>query len=138
MIHSFSKKRKIYYGTGLAALLIFAGVLLWRMVLIILVLLMLQLQNLVKTGLTLLTAPLGIIGVALGLVLTGKPFGFVVLMGILALFGIIIRNSVILIDQIEKHRAEGEAVLDALVHGIVFGSSDAMAAGNGSRGFCRG
>ena len=37
-------------------------------------------------------------------------------MGILALFGIIIRNSVILIDQIEKHRAEGEAVLDALVH----------------------
>ena len=86
------------------------------MVLIILVLLMLQLQNLVKTGLTLLTAPLGIIGVALGLVLTGKPFGFVVLMGILALFGIIIRNSVILIDQIEKHRAEGEAVLNALVH----------------------
>ena len=86
------------------------------MVLLILVLLMLQLQDVVKTGLTLLTAPLGIIGVAFGLMLTGRPFGFVVLMGILALFGIIIRNSVILIDQIEKHRAEGEAVLDALVH----------------------
>lgn len=89
------------------------------MIVIILVLLMVQLQNIGKTCLTLLTAPLGIIGVTLGLMITGKPYGFVVLMGILALFGIIIRNSVILIDQIEKHRAEGENVMDAVFHASI-------------------
>lgn len=85
------------------------------MVLIILVLLMLQLQDVKKTFLTLLTAPLGIIGVTPGLLLTDRPFGFVVLMGILALFGIIIRNSIILIDQIETHRAGGETIESALI-----------------------
>ena len=88
------------------------------MVLIILVLLMLQLQDVKKTFLTLLTAPLGIIGVTLGLLLTDRPFGFVVLMGILALFGIIIRNSIILIDQIEIHRADGESVESALLSAV--------------------
>lgn len=89
------------------------------MILIILVLLMLQLQNIVKTGITLLTAPLGIIGVAGGLMLTGRPIGFVVIMGILALCGIIIRNSVILIDQVEKHRAMGESVEKALINASI-------------------
>jgi len=81
--------------------------------------LMLQLQNVVKTAITLLTAPLGIIGVVGGLMLTGRPIGFVVIMGILALCGIIIRNSVILIDQIEKHRAMGESVEQALVNASI-------------------
>lgn len=88
------------------------------MVLVILVLLMLQLEDVKKTLLTLLTAPLGIIGVTLGLLVTGRPFGFVVLMGILALFGIIIRNSIILIDQIEIHRADGESVESALLSAV--------------------
>ncbi len=83
------------------------------MVIIILVCLMLQLQNITKTCITLLTAPLGIIGVTIGLYLMDKPYGFVVLLGILALGGIIIRNSVILIDQIEKQLALGESVYDA-------------------------
>lgn len=89
------------------------------MVLIILVLLMFQLQNATKTLITLLTAPLGLIGVVAGLLLTGRPFGFVVMVGMLALSGIIIRNSVILIDQIEKHRANGESVASAVVSASV-------------------
>ena len=89
------------------------------MVMIILVLLMFQLQSIPKVMITLLTAPLGIIGIAAGLLLTGRPFGFVVLMGMLALFGIIIRNSVILIDQIECHRREGEAVQTAILKASV-------------------
>ena len=66
--------------------------------------------------LTLLTAPLGIIGVAAGLCLTGKPAGFVVQLGILALSGIIMRNSVILMDQIEQHEAAGESLREAIVN----------------------
>ena len=69
--------------------------------------------------LTLLTAPLGIIGVSLGLLVTGRPMGFVVQLGILALAGIIIRNSVILIDQIEQHIKQGEPLRDAIVNAAV-------------------
>ena len=85
------------------------------MLLIIMVLLMLQLQNIPKMLLTLLTAPLGIIGVSVSLLLTGSPMGFVVQLGILALSGIIMRNSVILTDQIEQHLAAGDSLWDAIV-----------------------
>ena len=86
------------------------------MALIILIVLMLQLQNPVKALMTILTAPLGMIGVTDGLLLTGRPFGFVVMLGILALFGIIIRNSIILIDQIDQHERAGETVREAVLH----------------------
>ena len=85
------------------------------MAIIILVILMFELQSIKKVVITLLTAPLGIIGVTIGLGITGRPVGFVVILGLLALFGIIIRNSVILIDQIEKHIREGMSIYDSLI-----------------------
>ncbi len=89
------------------------------MILTIMILLMLQLQNISKMVLTLLTAPLGIIGVAVGLFLTGKPIGFVVQLGILALSGIIMRNSVILMDQIDQHLANGENMWDSIINATI-------------------
>ena len=89
------------------------------MLLIIITLLMLQLHNMPKMIMTLLTAPLGIIGVSVSLLITGRPMGFVVQLGILALSGIIIRNSVILIDQIEQHLQAGEAIWDAIINAAV-------------------
>lgn len=89
------------------------------MLVIIVSLLMFQLQSIAKTVLTLLTAPLGIIGVSLGLLLTGRPMGFVVQLGILALTGIIMRNSVILIDQIDQQLAKGDSYWDAIINATV-------------------
>lgn len=89
------------------------------MVLIIITLLMFQLGNGKDMLLTLATAPLGLIGVAWGMLLTGKSIGFVAELGILALFGMIIRNSVILIDQIQKHIESGETPWDAIVDSAV-------------------
>ena len=68
---------------------------------------------------TLLTAPLGLIGVAWGMLLTDSAMGFVAYLGVLALFGMIIRNSVILIDQIQKHMAAGETPWAALIDSAV-------------------
>ena len=89
------------------------------MIIIILTLLMFQLQDVSKMVITLLTAPLGIIGVSVGLLLTGKPMGFVVQLGILALAGIIMRNSVILIDQISQHLLNGEPLWDAIINATI-------------------
>lgn len=89
------------------------------MIIAIMILLMIQLQNIPKMFLTLLTAPLGIIGVALGLFLTGRPMGFVVQLGILALAGIIMRNSVILMDQIDQQQAAGEPLWNAIINATV-------------------
>jgi len=89
------------------------------MIIIIMILLILQLQNIPNMILTLLTAPLGIIGVAIGLFLTGKPIGFVVQLGIFALSGIIMRNSVILIDQIDQHLVAGESLWDSIINATV-------------------
>ena len=85
----------------------------------IITLLMLQLHNIPRMLLTLLTAPLGLIGVSVTLLLTGRPMGFVVQLGILALSGIIMRNSVILIDQIEQHQNAGEPVWEAIINATV-------------------
>jgi multidrug efflux pump len=89
------------------------------MLIIIAALLMFQLQSVSKMFLTLLTAPLGIIGASLGLLVTGRPMGFVVQLGILALSGIIMRNSVILLDQIEQHSKAGEAMWDAIINAVI-------------------
>ena len=89
------------------------------MIIIIITLLMFQLRNVGDMILTLVTAPLGIIGVSFGMLISGKPMGFVAYLGILALSGMIIRNSVILIDQIKQHIARGEdpwhAVIDSAI-----------------------
>ena len=89
------------------------------MIITIMILLMIQLQSIPKMVLTLLTAPLGIIGVSIGLFLTGSPMGFVVQLGILALSGIIMRNSVILMDQIDQQLVAGESLWDAIINSTV-------------------
>lgn len=89
------------------------------MIVLIIMLLMFQLQNVPKMIMTLLTAPLGIIGVTLALVIFKSPMGFVVVLGILALMGIIIRNSVILVDQITKHINEGESIRNAIIDSTI-------------------
>jgi multidrug efflux pump subunit AcrB len=82
-------------------------------------LLMLQLQSFSRAMLVFLTGPLGIAGVAGALLLLGRPFGFVALLGVIALMGMIQRNSVILIDQIEQDRAKGVPTWDAIVESAV-------------------
>lgn len=89
------------------------------MVMIIIILLMLQLQNISLMILALLTAPLGIIGVSLSMLLTMRSMGFVAELGILALSGMIIRNSVILLDQIEQHIKAGETAWNAIIDSAV-------------------
>ncbi len=82
-------------------------------------LLMLQLHSFSRSMLVFLTGPLGIAGVAASLLLFDRPFGFVALLGVIALMGMIQRNSVILIDQIEQDRAAGVAPWDAIVESAV-------------------
>jgi multidrug efflux pump len=80
---------------------------------------MIQLQSVSRTLLVLLTAPLGLIGVTLFLLVFRVPFGFVAMLGAIALAGMIMRNSVILVDQIDQDIKSGhtpwEAVVDATV-----------------------
>jgi multidrug efflux pump len=89
------------------------------MVIVIVTLLMIQLQSVSRTLLVLLTAPLGLIGVTLFLLVFRVPFGFVAMLGAIALAGMIMRNSVILVDQIDQDIKSGhtpwEAVVDATV-----------------------
>ena len=82
-------------------------------------LLMLQLQSFSRSLLVFLTGPLGLAGVAGALLLLNRPFGFVALLGVIALMGMIQRNSVILIDQIEQDRARGVPAWDAIVEAAV-------------------
>ncbi len=89
------------------------------MLVVIMLLLMFQLQKISLMMLAILTAPLGIIGVSLSMLLTMRPMGFVAQLGILALSGMIIRNSVILIDQIEQHIKAGETTWNAIINSAV-------------------
>jgi multidrug efflux pump subunit AcrB len=82
-------------------------------------LLMLQLHSFSRAMLVFLTGPLGMAGVAGALLLLNRPFGFVALLGVIALMGMIMRNSVILIDQIEQDRANGVPAWDAIVESAV-------------------
>ncbi len=82
-------------------------------------LLMLQLKSFSRAMLVFLTGPLGIAGVAAALLMLDRPFGFVALLGVIALMGMIMRNSVILIDQIEQDRARGVPTWHAIVEAAV-------------------
>jgi len=89
------------------------------MLIAVLVLLMVQLQSFGRTMMVVLTAPLGMIGVVGALLLFGQPFGFVAMLGTIAMLGIIMRNSVILVDQIEQDIAAGRGRFDAIVGATV-------------------
>ena len=89
------------------------------MLFIIMTLLMIQLRSAKQMILTILTAPLGLIGVAWAMFLTDKAIGFVATLGIFALSGMIIRNSVILIDQIQKHIEDGESAWNAIIDSAI-------------------
>jgi multidrug efflux pump len=82
-------------------------------------LLMLQLHSFSRAMLVFLTGPMGIAGVAGALLVLNRPFGFVALLGVIALMGMIQRNSVILIDQIEQDRANGVPAWDAIIESTV-------------------
>ena len=86
---------------------------------IIFTLLMLQLHSFSRAVMVFLTGPLGVAGAAMALLLLQRPFGFVAQLGVIALFGMIIRNSVILVDQIEHDIAEGAEPWDAIVESAV-------------------
>jgi multidrug efflux pump subunit AcrB len=86
---------------------------------IVFTLLMLQLHSFSRSMLVFLTGPLGVAGAALALLMLQRPFGFVAQLGVIALFGMIIRNSVILIDQIEQDIAAGIPAWDAIVGSAV-------------------
>ncbi|HSH71679.1 MAG TPA: efflux RND transporter permease subunit [Methylophilaceae bacterium] len=85
----------------------------------VLTILMIQLQSFSRVTLVLLTAPLGIIGVALFLLIFDKPFGFVAMLGTIALSGMIMRNSVILVDQVAQDKAAGKDDWEAIVESTV-------------------
>ncbi len=89
------------------------------MLAVILSLLMIQLKSLSRTVMVLLTAPLGVIGVALALLVFHQPFGFVAMLGTIALGGMIMRNTVILIDQIRQEKAAGRPDWDAVLESTV-------------------
>jgi multidrug efflux pump subunit AcrB len=85
------------------------------MLFIMLTVLMVQLRSFQRLVIVLSVAPLGLIGVVLALLLSGRPLGFVAILGILALIGIVTKNAVILIGQIEAERQQGRSVFDAVV-----------------------
>ncbi len=89
------------------------------MVIVMLALLMVQLQSFRQVVMVVLTAPLGLIGVAVALLATGAPFGFVATLGFIALAGIIMRNSVILVDQIEQDIGAGLPPAEAIVEAAI-------------------
>lgn len=86
---------------------------------VVMTLLMIQLKSLSRATIVLLTAPLGLIGVVLFLLLFNKPFGFVAMLGTIALSGMIMRNSLILIDQIEQDRQAGHSTWEAIIEATV-------------------
>ena len=89
------------------------------LIVVVLTLLMIQLQSFSRTLMVVLTAPLGLIGVTVALLLFGKPFGFVAMLGTIALSGIIMRNAVILVDQIDRDIAAGHPAWDAVIGATV-------------------
>ncbi|MDB5961558.1 MAG: multidrug transporter AcrB [Massilia sp.] len=86
---------------------------------IVFTLLMLQLHSFSRARMVFLTGPLGVAGAAMALLILHQPFGFVANLGVIALFGMVIRNSVILVDQIEHDIARGSAPWDAIIEASV-------------------
>src|SRR5262249_42003182 len=89
------------------------------MAVVVVILLMIQLQSFSRVLMVVLPAPRGLIGVVMGLRLPRQPFGFVALLGTIAMFGIIMRNSVILLDQIEQDIRSGHSRFEAVVGATV-------------------
>ncbi len=89
------------------------------MIITVLTLLMIQLQSFQRVIMVILTAPLGLIGVIIILLTWNVPFGFVANLGVIALFGMIMRNAVILVDQIEQDIAAGHETWNAIVDATV-------------------
>jgi multidrug efflux pump len=89
------------------------------LVIAVLVFLMIQLQSFSRVLMVALTAPLGLIGVVIALLLFHMPFGFVAMLGTIAMFGIIMRNSVILVDQIEQDIRTGHSRFEAIIGATV-------------------
>ncbi|MGH6845777.1 MAG: efflux RND transporter permease subunit [Methylocella sp.] len=89
------------------------------MLFLMLLFLMAQLHSFSRLALVLSIVPMGLIGIVAALLISGRPLGFVAILGILALMGMIARNAVILIEQIETERAEGRQTWDAVVQGTV-------------------
>ncbi len=85
------------------------------MLLVMLTVLMFELRSFQRLVIVLTVAPLGLIGVVAALLLSGRPLGFVAILGVLALIGMITKNAVILIGQIESERAAGKDVWTAAV-----------------------
>lgn len=86
---------------------------------VVLTILMIQLQSFSRVLLVILTAPLGLIGVTIALLVFDKPFGFVAMLGTIALSGMIMRNSVILVDQIDQDKASGLPEWQAIVESTI-------------------
>jgi len=76
--------------------------------------LLLEFDSIRRAGLVLLTVPLAAVGVVPGLALSGSPFGFMSLLGVIALTGIVVNNAIVLIDRIDRAREEGLSVPDAV------------------------
>ena len=89
------------------------------MLFLMLLFLMAQLHSFSRLVLVLSIVPMGLIGIVAALLISGRPLGFVAILGILALMGMIARNAVILIEQIETERAEGRETWDAVVQGTL-------------------
>ncbi len=89
------------------------------MLFLMLLFLMAQLHSFSRLVMVLSIVPMGLIGIVAALLISGRPLGFVAILGILALMGMIARNAVILIEQIETERAEGRQTWDAVVQGTL-------------------
>jgi multidrug efflux pump len=85
----------------------------------VMTILMIQLQSFSRMFLVLLTAPLGLIGITLFLLIFDKPFGFVAMLGAIALSGMIMRNSVILVDQIDQDKQAGKPEWEAIIESTI-------------------
>lgn len=85
------------------------------MIFLILMILMFELDKIPLMVIAGITGPLGLIGAILSLFLTRQPMGFVSIVGMLALSGMVVRNSIILLDQIRQHLAEGKKPYDAVI-----------------------
>jgi multidrug efflux pump subunit AcrB len=89
------------------------------MLFLMLLFLMAQLHSFSRLAMVLSLVPMGLIGIVAALLISGRPLGFVAILGILALMGMIARNAVILIEQIEAERAQGREMWDAVIEGAV-------------------
>ncbi|MGP0061436.1 MAG: efflux RND transporter permease subunit, partial [Beijerinckiaceae bacterium] len=89
------------------------------MIMVMLTIVMIQLQNFTRLGLVMMSAPLGVIGASVALNLSGSPFGFVALLGLIALSGMDMRNSIILVDQVRQDLERGATYRYAIIEATV-------------------